>query len=123
MSCCCWGHSPSRRSTGNDISGHYFRHYFLLPFSFSPSPTFLIEGVLGSKNRSAKKTRGTRPCQPFWGPLMAILNHGGSEYVPPAPLGWYSNFNAPLPWHQLDGKVLKIDKVLLLKTQYQSLTS
>ena len=43
------------RSTGNDVSGHYKRHYFLfsffLFFSFfsSPSSTFLIEGVLGSK--------------------------------------------------------------------------
>ena len=42
------------RSTGNDVSGHYKRHYFLFFFLFflfsSPSSTFLIEGVLGSKN-------------------------------------------------------------------------
>ena len=39
-----------RQSTGNDVSGHYFRHYFLF-FHFSPpSRPFLIEGVLGSKN-------------------------------------------------------------------------
>ena len=43
------------RSTGNDVSGHYKRNYFLFfffLFSFfsSPSSTFLIEGVLGSKN-------------------------------------------------------------------------
>ena len=34
-----------RRSTGNDVSGHYKQHYFL----FSPLSTFLIEGVLRSK--------------------------------------------------------------------------
>ena len=34
------------RSTGNDVSGHYFHYYFLS----SPSSPFLIEGVLGSKN-------------------------------------------------------------------------
>ena len=44
------------RSTDNDVSGHYKRHYFfffLFFFSFlffSPSSTFLKEGVLGSKN-------------------------------------------------------------------------
>ena len=47
------------RLTGNDVSGHYKRHYFLFFFLFlfffflffsSPSSTFLIEGVLGSKN-------------------------------------------------------------------------
>ena len=39
------------RSTGNDVSGHYKRHYILFFFFFSsPSSTFLIEGVLGSKN-------------------------------------------------------------------------
>ena len=43
------------RSTGNDVSGHYKRHYFSPIFSifhfFSPlSQPFLIEGVLGSKN-------------------------------------------------------------------------
>ena len=41
-----------RRATGNDVSGHYFRRYFLFSFfSFSPpSRPFLIERVLGSKN-------------------------------------------------------------------------
>ena len=39
------------RSTGNDVSGQYKHHYFLFLFSFfSPSSTFLIEGVLWSKN-------------------------------------------------------------------------
>ena len=35
------------RSTGNGVSGHYFCHYLLsfFPF-FSPSSSFLIEGVL-----------------------------------------------------------------------------
>ena len=46
---CSW--LPFRRSTGNDVSGQYFHHYFLLLFPFfSPSSPFLIEGVLGSKN-------------------------------------------------------------------------
>ena len=47
------------RLTGNDVSGHYKRHYFLFLFFFfffffSPSSTFLIEGVLGSKNLFSK---------------------------------------------------------------------
>ena len=36
------------RPTGNNVSGHYKRHYFLS--FFFPSSTFLIEGALGSKN-------------------------------------------------------------------------
>ena len=44
-----------RRSTGNDVSGHYFHRFFFLSFfssffSFSPSSIFLLEGVLGSRN-------------------------------------------------------------------------
>ena len=45
--------STGVRSTGNIISGHYKRHYFLPVFSsscFPPLSTFLIERVLGSKN-------------------------------------------------------------------------
>ena len=42
-----------RQSTANDISGHYKQHYFLFS-SFSLSSTFLIEGVLGSKNLLSK---------------------------------------------------------------------
>ena len=45
------------RSTGNSISGHYKQHYFLVsvflpffPVFFSPSSTFLIEGVLERKD-------------------------------------------------------------------------
>ena len=62
------------RSTGTDVSGHYFHYFFPSPqcvspscpflsaflgppgagrlvfFSFSPSQQFLIAGVLGSKN-------------------------------------------------------------------------
>ena len=38
-----------RLSTGNDVSGPLFSPLFSLTF-FSPSSTFLIEGVLGSKN-------------------------------------------------------------------------
>ena len=46
------------RSTGNDVSGHYKRHYFLFSFFFSsPSSTFLIEGVLGSKNLFSESWR------------------------------------------------------------------
>ena len=43
-----------RRLTGNNISGHYKRQPFLFFFFFSPSYTFLIEGVLGSKNLFSK---------------------------------------------------------------------
>ena len=42
------------RSTGNDVSGHYKRHYFLFSFFSSPSSTFLIEVVLKSKNLFTK---------------------------------------------------------------------
>ena len=38
------------RSTGNDVSDHYKRNYYIIIFFFSPSSTFLIEGVLESKN-------------------------------------------------------------------------
>ena len=66
--------SAFRRLTGNDVSGHYKRHYFLSFFSFfflffSPSSTFLIEGVLGSKNLFCEsclkcpKTQGQTPFQ------------------------------------------------------------
>ena len=37
-----------RRSTGNDMCDHFFRRCCFI--SFSLSSTFLIEGVLGSKN-------------------------------------------------------------------------
>ena len=49
--------SPFRRTTGNDVSGHYFRRYFLLLFPIffhSPSQPFLIERVLRSKNSFSK---------------------------------------------------------------------
>ena len=45
----CSSRSAFGRSTGNDVSGHFKHHYFLF-FLFSPLSTFLIEGVLGSKN-------------------------------------------------------------------------
>ena len=57
MSVRCSSRSVFGRSTGNDVSGHYKRHYFFSIFffsssifPFSPSRPFLIEGVLGSKN-------------------------------------------------------------------------
>ena len=41
---------PFKWSTGNNISGHYFQHYFLLSPQFfpiyPPPSTFLIKGVL-----------------------------------------------------------------------------
>ena len=46
-----------RRSTGNDVSGPLFSPLFIshfFPIQFSPSRTFLIEGVLGSKNLFGK---------------------------------------------------------------------
>ena len=41
------------RLTGNDVSGHYKRHFFFF-FFFSSPLTFLIEGVLGSKKLFCK---------------------------------------------------------------------
>ena len=86
----CSSQLAFRQSPGNDICGQYFSHYF--PF-FSPSSTFLIEGVLGLEkvDGSTKKPRG-RPHRPFWCPLAAILDFAGvagGERVTPAPLGWY----------------------------------
>ena len=75
-----------RRSTGNDVSGHFFRHYFLLFFSslfFSPpSRPFLIEGVLGSKNlfsESCLKWPITLGWTPFQTP-SAILGPPGGHF-------------------------------------------
>ena len=63
---CSW--SPFRRSTGNDVSGHYFHHYFF-PLFFSPSSPFLIEGVLGSKNLfSESDSKCQTPSDIFWSP-------------------------------------------------------
>ena len=51
--CSSW--SAFGQSTGNNVSGHYKQHYFLLVFSqFPPLSTFLIEGVLGSRNLFCK---------------------------------------------------------------------
>ena len=47
----CSSQLAFRQSPGNDICGQYFSHYF--PF-FSPSSTFLIEGVLKSQNIFSK---------------------------------------------------------------------
>ena len=68
-------------STGINVSGHYKRHYFPFflfpPPFFSPSSTFLIEGVLESKTYLAKVDGSaqnpsvrhcSRPHRPFWGP-------------------------------------------------------
>ena len=97
------------QSTGNDVSGHYFRHYFLLFFSFfifsPPSRPFLIEGVLVSKNlfsESCLKWPITLGWTPFQTPSAILGPPGGhfgfcrrcgvagGERVPLAPLGWYS---------------------------------
>ena len=68
------------RSTGNDASGHYKHHYFLVfsPRFFSLSPTFLTEGMLGSKNVFSKSWREHQK------PRETSL-----EWVPPSQLGWY----------------------------------
>ena len=75
-----------RRSTGNDVSGHYKCHYFPFSFIFSPSQPFFIEVVLGSKkfDGSTQKPR----VKPFQTPL-AILGPptdrccvAGGELVP-----------------------------------------
>ena len=67
-------------------------------FSFPLSSTFLIEGVLGSKNLFRKlmgdniRDRGrllSGPRKTLWGPLAAILDFAGGECVPLALLGWY----------------------------------
>ena len=77
------------------MSGHYFHQFFLFLFfpfppPFSPLRPFLIEGVLGSKNLFCKnlwkgpKARGrhlSRPRQPFWGQVVAILDFEGGAVV------------------------------------------
>ena len=96
------------RPTGNDVSGHYKRHCFLFFFSFFfflfPSSTFLIEGVLRSKNLFSEsclecpKTWGLTPFQTPSAILGPTGGHfgfcrrcsvAGGERVPPSPLGWY----------------------------------
>ena len=49
----CYSWLPIRQSTGNNISGHYFCHFFsFLPhfppifFCSPPSPNFFVEGML-----------------------------------------------------------------------------
>ena len=71
---------------------------------FSPLSTFLIEGVLGSKNLFCKsyleypKTQGQTPFQTLsaiLGPpgghfgFCRLCDVAGDEGVPPAPLGWF----------------------------------
>ena len=88
------------RSTGKDISCHYFPHYYY--FSTPLSSTFLKKGVLGSKNLFMKVDRNIQnprhlsiPCRPFWGPLVAIFNFAGVAAFQGvserslASLGWY----------------------------------
>ena len=68
------------RPTGNDVSGHYKRHYFLS--FFFPSSTFLIEGALGSKNlfsKSCLECPKTYGLTPFQFP-SAILGPPGSHF-------------------------------------------
>ena len=66
------------RSTGNDVSGHYKRHYFLffLFFLFS----FLRRELFSKKESSDQKPWGrhlSKPRQPFLGQLAAILDFAG----------------------------------------------
>ena len=70
-------------STGNNISGPLFSPFFFL---FSLLSTFLIEGVLQSKNLFSKSRSErpitqsrplSRPQQQFWGPLVAIFDIAG----------------------------------------------
>ena len=94
------------RLTGNDVSGHYKRHYsfFLV---FPPLSTFLIEGCseqktyLGKVDGSSQKPRCrhvTRPVSHL-GPSSGHFGFSrkggisGCERVPPGLLGWYFNFN------------------------------
>ena len=55
---CTSGRRCSRSPLGGRLATTlvdcYFHHYFLFSFLFSPSSTFLIEGVLGSKNLFSK---------------------------------------------------------------------
>ena len=65
---------PVRRSTDNDVSGHFFPQYlFILPVSPLSTFTFLIERVFNSKTYLATVDWNTqkpmgRPLsgQPFW---------------------------------------------------------
>ena len=79
-----------RRSTRNDVSGHYFHCFFSLPF-FPPFPPLSPfskkecsdwKTYLAKVDRSGQKQRCrplSRPCRPFWGPLAAILDFWGSH--------------------------------------------
>ena len=72
-----------RLTAGNDVVAIIIISlFFFFPVFFPQSQPFLIEGVLGSKKLIQRKLlrmklRGrhlSRPCRPFWGPLMAILD-------------------------------------------------
>ena len=73
--------------TSKSNRGHYFQHNFhsFFPMSF-PSSNFLIGEVCGSNSYLAKFAGSaknlkckhlSKPCQPFWYPLAAILYFAG----------------------------------------------
>ena len=74
VGCCSW--STFRQLTDQDVSGLYFRHYFLF-FLFLQSTTLLIEGVIKSKilfrERKNEERKLSRSSRSFWSPLATTL--------------------------------------------------
>ena len=90
-----------RRSTGNDVSGHYFHCYFPIIFfyffSVPPLLPFLIEGVLGSKKPTLRMLIGTAnnlKLDPF-PDLSAILAPTGGHFGFFTPWGFAGGERVP----------------------------
>ena len=82
------------RSTGNNVIGHYERHYFFYVVTFSHGRSAQIKNLILRKlmgvPQNLKGEHLSRPRQPFGGPLPAILEFAGGEQVhPAAPLGCF----------------------------------
>ena len=79
--------SPFRWLTGNDVNGLLFSQFFFCSIHFSSSFFPFSVTTFSQVDSSAQKTMDKpfcRPHQPFWGPLVVIL-----ERVPPSLQGWY----------------------------------
>ena len=99
-----------RRSTGNDVSGHYFHsyssfHFFFSFATFSHRRSARIKKLIWQKWLEMANNLGLDPSSDPVGHFGATWGHfgfcrqcgvAGGEWGPPAPLGWY--FSCFLVW-------------------------